>query len=73
MYDELRSIGSQLEDVLEYLQLASGYKVRGDNFHIQVEDGYLDFIVDYSYFVRKIKDADETMEIATSKVALINK
>lgn len=70
MFDELRSIGSQLEDVLEYITLSDGDKLRGDNFHIVIENGYVDFTVDYKYFIRKIKAAEETMQNVTSNVVI---
>ena len=68
MFDELRLIGSQLEDILEYITLSDGDKLRGDNFHIVIENGYIDFTVDYKYFIRKIKAADETMQKVTTNV-----
>lgn len=70
MFDELRNIGSQLEDVLEYITLSDGDKLRGDNFHIETHNGYLDFSLDYSYFIRKIKDAEETMQSVTTNVTV---
>ena len=69
-FDELRSIGSQLQDVLEYITLSDGDKLRGENSHIVIQEGYIDFTIDYSYFIRKIKEADEKMLTATTNVVL---
>ena len=72
MFDKLREIGCTLEDVLEYITLHNGDKLRGDNFHIEIQNGYMDFTVDYSYFIRKIKQADETMLDVTTNVTTNN-
>lgn len=71
MFDELDNIGSQLEDVLEYITLKDGDKLRGDNFHIVIQEGYIDFTVDYKYFIRKIKAADEKMQIMAANVNVV--
>ena len=68
MFDKLDNIGSQLEDVLEYITLKDGDKLRGDNFHSVIQNGYIDFTVDYKYFIRKIKDAEETMQNVTTSL-----
>lgn len=72
MFDNLRTIGNQLEDALEYITLSDGDILRGDNFHKVIRDGYVDLTVDYSYFIRKIKDADETMQTVTNDVTTKN-
>lgn len=71
MFDELRKIGSQLEDVLEYITFKDGDKLRGDNFHVVIQEGYIDFTVDYKYFIRKIKAADEKMQIMAANVNVV--
>lgn len=70
MFDDLRDMATKLEDGLEYLTLSDGSKMRGDNFHTNTSTGILDFNVDYSYFIRKIKDKDETMDTVTTNVAV---
>lgn len=70
MFDNLRVIGSQLEDLLEYITLKDGDKLRGDNFHIGTQNGYLDLTVDYSYFIRKVNTADEMMQNVTTNVTV---
>ena len=69
MFDKLREIGSQLEEHLEYITLSDGDKLRGDNFHIVIQEGYIDFTVDYKYFIRKIKAAEEMMQSVATNVA----
>ena len=70
MFDNLRTIGEKLENILEYLTLSDGDVLRGDNFYKVIQDGYIDFTVDYSYFIRKIKATDEFMQNVTSNVTI---
>jgi len=70
MFDKLDVIGTQLEEYLEYITLSDGDKLRGDNFHSVVQNGYIDFTVDYKYFIRKIKTADEMMQNVATDVVI---
>ena len=48
----------------------SGDILRGENFYKVIQDGYIDFTADYSYFLRKIKDTEETMQSVVTTVTI---
>lgn len=56
---EMIGVAEQLFDALEFVQLADGDLVQGTAMNYTIQDGVLNFFVDFNVFLKKEVDLDE--------------
>ena len=56
---EMIGVGEQLLDALEYVQLSDGDLVQGTAMNYSIQDGVLQFFVDFNMFLKKEVALDE--------------
>lgn len=56
---EMIEVGEQLLDALEYVQLSDGDLVQGTAMNYSIQDGVLQFFVDFNMFLKKEVALDE--------------
>lgn len=66
--EKYEEIGNDLYQILEYVELESGRKIRGIDMHYEIVDNVLHFYITYIYQVRTIIESDkmQTLDVKES-------